>query len=532
MKFFLSVFILFFVTACTSTDELARSAPSIKNIEVPDQKVLSRGTERGSAPLIDKKAIPVIDKKNFPVSYDNLWLKLAEGFEFEVPKNARVAKQRNYFLKHPNHLAQVSKRAEPFLYLIIEQIEAKNLPLELALLPVVESTFNPFAYSQSHASGLWQFMPSTGVRFGLTQDWWYDGRRDVYASTDAALTYMDILHNYLNEDWLHALAAYNSGEGRVERAVRANKKYNKPTDYWNLSLPRETQEYVPKLLALVDILRNHKKYDIELPVIANKQVLTYVDTGSQLDLAYAAKLAQLSPAGIQLLNPAYNRWATSPNGPHRLLIPTEIAEQFSKKLANTAQNKRIRWSRYTVQRGDNLGFIARENYTTVNVLKQVNDLDSALIKIGQPLLIPLTSKAQKNGFSSQATRFAGQQVSASKGRSKVIYTVNEDDTLWDISRDFDVRVKDITKWNTINSTKPLQLGQKLTVWKVIKSAPDKNDTHRMTYQVRAGDSLNRIASKFNVKLVDLVRWNELNKGEYIQPGQKLELYVAVQKSST
>jgi membrane-bound lytic murein transglycosylase D len=519
MKFFLSVFLLFFITACTSTDELLGSAPSGKNIEAPQQETLS-------------KVAPLVEEKSLPETYDNLWLKLAEGFEFEVPKNARVAKQRNYFLKHPNHLAQVSKRAEPFLYLIIEQIEAKNLPLELALLPVVESTFNPFAYSHSNAAGLWQFMPRTGVRFGLTQDWWYDGRRDVYASTGAALTYMDILHNYLDENWLHALAAYNSGEGRVERAVRANKKYNKPTDYWHLSLPKETQEYVPKLLALVDIIRNHKKYGIELPVIANKQVLTYVDTGSQLDLAYAAKLAQLSPDEIQLLNPAYNRWATSPNGPHRLLIPTTIAEQFSKKLANTAQNKRIRWSRYTVQSGDNLGFIARKKDTTVSVLKQINDLDSAFLKIGQPLLIPLTSKAKNDDLYRQAKRFEGQQVSASKGKKKVIYTVSEADTLWDISRDFEVRVKEIAKWNTISSTKPLQLGQKLTVWKAIKSASDKNATQRMTYQVRTGDSLHRIASKFDVKLADLVRWNELNKGEYIQPGQKLELYVAVQKSRT
>ncbi|MFQ3175530.1 MAG: membrane-bound lytic murein transglycosylase D [Psychromonas sp.] len=524
MKFFLSVFILFFITACTSTDVLVGTAPSAKNIEQPQHEKLSRPVEPELAALIGEKSLPV--------SYDNLWLKLAKGFEFEVPENARIAKQRNYFLRHPNHLAQVSKRAEPFLYLIIEQIEAKNLPLDLALLPVVESTFNPFAYSQSHASGLWQFMPGTGVRFGLTQDWWYDGRRDVYASTDAALTYMDILHNYLDEDWLHALAAYNSGEGRVERAVRANKKHNKPTDYWHLSLPRETQEYVPKLLALVDIIRNHKKYGFELPVIANEQVLTYVDTGSQLDLAYAAKLAQLSSTEIQLLNPAYNRWATSPNGPHRLLIPTKIAQQFSQKLANTAQNKRTRWSRYTVQSGDNLGFIARENHTTVNVLKQINDLDSALIKIGQPLLIPFTSKAQQDDFYSQEKRVEGQQVSANKDKKKVIYTVSEADTLWDISRDFGVRVKEIAKWNTINSKKPLQLGQKLTLWKATESTPDKKATRLVTYHVRTGDSLHRIASKFNVKLVDLVRWNELNKGEYIQPGQKLELYVAVQKSST
>lgn len=540
MKFILSLSLLLLLTACqttTKTEEiLEESNPVTENqqqnpvVEEDDQEGLSNLVEEVES--ITPNEPQNDDQVNQPVHYDNIWLKLAHGFEFEVPDNSRIAKQRDYYLRHPKYLKQVSKRAEPFLYLIVEQIEAKNLPLELALLPIVESTFDPFAYSHASASGLWQFMPATGERFGLKQDWWYDGRRDVYASTGAALRYMEILHKYLGDDWLHAFAAYNSGEGRVKNAVRKNKKRNKATDYWNLSLPKETENYVPKLLALVDILRNHEKYGIELPVIANQQVLTYVDTGSQVDLAYAAKLADLSVAEIQLLNPAFNHWATSPDGPHKLLIPKRTARTFTAELNKTAKNKRIRWTRYKVRSGDSLSVIAQNNGTTTSVLKQINDINGSFIKIGQPLLIPLASKQQQDYLYGQARRFERFQAKNGKGKRKVEHTIIEGDTLWDISRLYKVTTKEIARWNQMSSKKTLRLGQKLTIWKASKSTKGTAITRRVTYKVRSGDSLGLIASKFNVKTADLVRWNKLNKVKYIQPGQKLQVYVNVRKSRT
>jgi len=499
MKLLLSFFLLLLLSACqtTANRELADESDSavvnaFVDEEGVDEQLLEIDNEEGLTDLVEEQPSDA-DKPALAAGYDNIWLKLAEGFVFDVPNNARIAKQRNYYLKHPNYLKKVSKRAEPFLYLIVKQIEAKNLPLELALLPVVESTFDPFAYSQSNASGLWQFMPVTGKRFGLKQDWWYDGRRDVYASTEAALRYMQILHKYLDDDWLHAVAAYNSGEGRVKKAVRKNKKRNKPVDYWNLSLPKETENYVPKLLALVDILRNHKKYGIELPVIPNKQALSYIDTGSQLDLAYAAELAELSVAEIQLLNPAFNHWATSPDGPHKLLVPTRIAGEFTQKLSNSDKNKRIRWSRYKVHSGDTLSVIAQKNDTTSNVLRQINDINGSFIKVGQPLLIPIASKSQQNYLYSQAQRFDRRQAKNAKTKQT------------------------------------LRLGQQLTIWKNVSR---KSTTRRVTYKVRPGDSLGVIAAKFNVKSTDLVRWNKLHKQKYIHPGQKLKVYVNVRRSRT
>jgi membrane-bound lytic murein transglycosylase D len=531
MKLFFPFLLLFLVSACqiTPTEELSESETTFA-AEQEIIEMVSEDDEEGLSHLVKGKTITEGQPEEAVTEFKhkNIWLKLAEGFEFEVPDNSRVAKQRDYYLRHPKYLKQVSKRAEPFLYLIVEQIEAKGLPLELALLPVVESTFDPFAYSPASASGLWQFMPVTGERFGLQQDWWYDGRRDVHASTTAALRYMEILHNYLGDDWLYAFAAYNSGEGRVKRAVKNNKRQNKPVDYWNLSLPTETENYVPKLLALVDILRNHKKYGVELPFIENEQVLTYVDTGSQLDLAYAAQLAELTVAEIQLLNPAFNHWATSPNGPHKLLVPTVVAEEFVEKLDATGKNERIRWARYKVRSGDSLSVIASNYGTTTSVLKQINNISGSFIKIGQPLLIPLASESQQNYLYSQAPRFERFETKNSKGKRKITHTVVEGDTLWDISRLYKVTSKDIAAWNKTTTKKTLSLGENLTIWKPTKSTNKK--MRRLTYKVRSGDSLGGIAQKFNVKTTDLVRWNKLQKNKYIQPGQKLLVHVDIRKS--
>jgi len=524
MKLFLVFSIIFLLSACQS---------------IPSQDpVIVEGTTGGS---FDKDAVEINEEEGLQhlvkpedslvnglaaeKNYDNIWLKLAEGFDFDVPDNQRIKEQRDYYLKHPNYLKQVSKRAEPFLWLIVEQIESNDLPLELALLPIVESTFDPYAYSAAGASGLWQFMPVSGARFGLNQDWWYDGRRDVVAATGGALKYMQFLHSYLGDDWLYAFAAYNSGEGRVERAIRKNKKSGKPTDYWNLALPKETQKYVPKLLALVDILRNHQKYGVELPYISNIQALTYVDVESQIDLSYAAELAELSLAEIQLLNPAFNHWATSPEGPHKLLLPNVVVDKFTNKLAKIDKMQRIRWDRYVVKSGDSLSVIAQRKKTTISVLKQINDLDSSFLKVGQPLLIPIASLSQQQSLSRQVNR----EKTKVNNKQKVIHKVVGGDTLWDISRRYKVTSKDIAKWNKFPSKQALQLGQKLIIWKQKSS---NKVTRQVTYKVRSGDSLGVIAEKFNVKTAELIHWNNIKKSQYIKTGQKLKVYVDVKKTST
>jgi membrane-bound lytic murein transglycosylase D len=189
--------------------------------------------------------------------FDDVWKRIQYQLMMEVPQNRKVVAERNWYAKHPSYFKRIAKRAEPFLFFIVEEIEKREMPIELALLPIVESAFDPFAYSHGRASGLWQFVPGTGNRFKLKQTWWYDGRRDVIASTRAALDYLTFLYKTLDNDWLNAIAAYNSGEGRVMRAIKRNRKKHLPTDFWSLDLPKETSAYVPKLLALSDLLKNN-----------------------------------------------------------------------------------------------------------------------------------------------------------------------------------------------------------------------------------------------------------------------------------
>ncbi|WP_171901000.1 transglycosylase SLT domain-containing protein, partial [Glaciecola punicea] len=227
-----------------------------------------------------------------PNTLNDLWEKIQYQMTLPIPQNQpRLDAQKNWYLRHPAYMQRVSKRARPFLYHITQRLEQENMPMELALLPIVESAFDPFAYSHGRASGMWQFIPSTGKRFGMKQTWWYDGRRDVIASTEGAIKYLRYLNDMFDGDWLHALAAYNSGEGRVMRAIKKNKRAGKPTDFWSLDLPRETRAYVPKLLALADILKSQDEYNFSWPKIANAPVVEIVDVSSQIDLAVAARMA-------------------------------------------------------------------------------------------------------------------------------------------------------------------------------------------------------------------------------------------------
>ncbi|MCH9049085.1 MAG: transglycosylase SLT domain-containing protein [Proteobacteria bacterium] len=263
-----------------------------------------------------------------------------------------TASKLAWFTRNQAYLDRVSGRAEPYLYYIVEELEKRNMPLDLALLPIVESAYNPFAYSRSRASGIWQFMPSTGRIYGLKQNWWYDGRRDIVAATGAALNYLQKLHQEFDGDWLLALAAYNSGEGNVGKAIRRNKKAGKPTDFFSLRLPRETRGYVPSLLAVAEIVSNPGKYKITLKPIANTRYFKQVDINSQIDLATAGELSELSIEELYTLNPGFNRWATDPEGPHRLLIPVDKVTAFENKLATLSSDERIKWQQHKIKKGE------------------------------------------------------------------------------------------------------------------------------------------------------------------------------------
>jgi membrane-bound lytic murein transglycosylase D len=466
---------------------------------------------------------------------NDVWQRIRSKLEFSIPEDPRVVSQRNWFIKHPEYLNRVAKRAEPFLHYIVEALEANDIPIEIALLPIVESAFDPFAYSHGRASGMWQFIPGTGKRFGMKQNWWFDGRRDIVASTQGAIEYLTYLNKFFDGDWMLALAAYNSGEGRVRRAVRKNKKKNLPTDFWSLDLPRETRAYVPKLLALADIVKRSEEFKIKLHVIDNSSVISQVDIGSQLDLAKAAQLADLSLTELQRLNPGFNRWATDPDGPHYLLLPNHKIESFKQGLAKLSAKERLAWQRYKIKNGDNLGEIAQKFNTEIALIRQVNNIKGNQIREGKFLLIPVATASLDSYLLSTNQRLVKTQNKVLAGEKR-IHIVKSGDTMWDISRAYRVSTRSLAKWNAMAPRDTIKPGQKLVIWQ--KTAVKTLDLDAMTpneqaiirnihYRVRKGDSFARIADKFNVKITDIERWNSLNRKKYLQPGQMLKLSVDV-----
>lgn len=481
----------------------------------------------------------------FPINRapGDVWQRLRSKFSLPTQNNKRLDQQLNWYVKHPEYMKRVSERAAPYLHYIAKTAEEMNIPSEIALLPIVESAFKPFAYSHGRASGIWQFIPATGKRFGLKQNWWYDGRRDVYASTIAAYKLLTKLQKQFKGDWLLALAAYNSGERNVHRAIRKNKRKGKPTDFWNLKLPTETRAYVPKLLALKRIVAEPEKYNIKLTKIENAPYFEKVDTTSQIDLARIADLSELPLDDVYKLNPAFNRWATSPTGPHYILLPIKEAALFKEKLAALPPAKRISWVRHKIRKGETISDIADKYHTSISSIKRVNRLRKNFLRAGHSLTIPVASKSLRSYKLSANQRKKAQQNIPRKG-IKVSHVVRQGDSFWTLSRRHKVNVRSIAKWNGMAPRDTLAVGQKLIIWSrtgasVSHNDPDnlyipkqRNVTKRIGYRVRNGDSLARIATKFKVSIRQLLRWNKrLAKKKYLQPGQRVTLYIDVTKQT-
>ncbi len=467
----------------------------------------------------------------------NLWDRVRDGFSLHEENHSRVQTYLDWYVKHPRYLKRVGERGSIYLHHIVTRLEEENLPLELALLPIVESAFDPFAYSHGRAAGIWQFIPGTGRVYGLDQNWWYDGRRDIVASTEAAISYLKYLNKFFDGNWLHALAAYNSGEGTVKRSKRRNKNAGKPTDYWSLKLPKETAAYVPQLLALSKIVADPKKYNLSLFPIENKPVFETVEIGSQIDLSQAAELADISIDELYKLNPGYNRWATDPKGEHKLVIPIEKAARFSENLSQLPKDARIGWERYKIVSGDSLIKIANKFNTDVATLKSVNNIKNNTIRAGDALMIPVAKQPLNQYTHSQTERtIRKQSVSPSSKTQKNIYTVKAGDSFWSIAKKYNVKVRTLASWNAMAPTDPLQINQKLVVWSSKKitasSSPlafnQNNDkVRKINYRVRRGDSLARIAQKFNLTIRQIRKWNQVAQKKYLQPGDRLTLFVNV-----
>lgn len=440
MKKLTLVCAVFLITACQQTPKLAHPAIEKTNLSL----------EKATIEVV-KKVEVITPKIIAPHEYDDVWERIRKQLSIAIPKQPAIEKWKKYYLSHPRFMATISKRAQPYLLYIVEEIEKRNMPVELALLPIVESAYLPYGVSHKRAVGLWQFMPVSAKRFDVKMNKWYDGRRDVIESTRAALDYFEFFHSTFDQDWLNAVAAFNSGEGRVGRAIKRNLKIGKSGDFWSLKLPSETNDFVPKLLAIADILKNSRSLNYEFTPIENKPALDFVTIKHQLDLELAAQWSGVDIGVLQQVNPGLNYLVTMPNQTYQLAVPFDSAPNLRAKLASTPSKHWMRWLDYRVKSGDSLSAIAAKYDTKTNDIKAVNDLTANTIYIGQILTIPLID------YDKSTWRSA-----TNKGR-KIIHTVKSGDNLWDISRSYKVTVKDLVRWNKIATGSLLKLKQKLVI---------------------------------------------------------------------
>lgn len=424
-----------------------------------------------------------------------------------------VQSQLRWLISHPSYLQKLAQ-SEPYIYHIVTEIKNRNLPGELALLPMIESAYDPFAYSGAGAAGLWQLMPGTGTDLGLKQDWWYDARRSIRPSTDAALNYLQYLNKYFNGDWLLAIAAYDSGEGTVSRAIKNSRQSSRFINFWRLPVPGETRAYVPRLLALAEIIKYPQRYRISLPDIPHEPYFREVNIGSQIDLNHAARLAGISYKDLLKLNPGYNRWATAPYKPFNLLIPADKVASFNRNLAHVPQEKRVSWTRHQVNKGDSISSIASHYFTTAKLIRELNQLKSDKLKNGQFVLIPSSKNAPAALPAPSLARNIDYKPASSQ-KIKVIHIVQATDNFQSLQTRYNVSQADIRQWNKLQTQKKLVTGAQLIIWKRVVNPG--------IYTVKPGDNLGSIAKRNNTSIANLKRLNPSVNPAFIKPGQKLAI---------
>jgi membrane-bound lytic murein transglycosylase D len=440
---------------------------------------------------------------------DDIWPIIENELSFskDVP-DRKVSHQLAWLDSNQKYFDNTLKRANIYLPYVLDRVLDAGLPSEVALLPFIESAYNPFAESPNGAAGLWQFIPATGNFYGLDQTQWYEGRKDIVESTDAAIRYIQLLNDKFEGDWLLTFAAYNGGPGTVTRAIEANERKGLDTDFWSLDLPSETRRYVPRLVALSKVITQPDKYEIDRMSIPVKPSFDIVELDKPIDLAKAAKIADLDGDHIYKLNPGYTRWATPPSGPYHLVLPTELSSDFLDRLALIPEKQWQPGSEYRVKAGDTLSKIAHSQGVTVKELAISNNISTnAILRIGQVLKTPATSPAGVKPYSSAALSS---------------YKVQPGDSLWSIAKSHNIETADLLIWNNLNSNSVIKPGQTLQFYKGTQRPAEP----MQSYQVKQGDSLYNIAKRFRVAVNDLLAWNDLATSTLIKPGQQLKIYTS------
>src|SRR5688572_700466 len=386
---------------------------------------------------------------------DDLWQRIRQGFSMPDLNDPLVREKTNQYVARPDYLQRIFDRSRIYLYHIVEELEKRNLPTELALLPMVESAFNPMAYSRAHASGLWQFIPGTGRRFDLQQNWWYDGRRDIVESTKAALDYLTAIYE-MHGDWHLALASYNWGEGAVGRAIAKNRAAGKPTDYLSLTMPAETRHYIPKLQALKNIIANPAPFGVVLDPIPNTPYFASYTKLRDIDVRLAAKLAEMPVEQFIALNPGFSRPIIRASVTPRIILPADRVQIFHENLAKHDEKALVSWRTYQPKKGETLESIAKKHSMTVGQLKEVNGIGPRVRVPPSTMVVPLNAAVAAN-LGKLPIMYAPPIPVRTR---QIFHTVRVGDTFPSIAKRYAVSVEDLKRWNRIGRLTP---GQKVAV---------------------------------------------------------------------
>lgn len=445
-----------FSTTETAKAPVSTQAEAAKPVETSTTEEISVST-----PPTEDQGDQIIATRQ----YTDLWQRLRAGYALPPLNSPLIARHEQWFANNPEYMEAMVHRARLYLYYIVEEVEKRGIPMEIALLPAIESAYKPQAYSRARAAGLWQFIPSTGKIYGLRMNWWYDGRRDVLASTQAALDYLEKLRDQFNGDWQLALAAYNCGEGKVQRLMNQNQRKGLPTDYLSLKkLPRETLHYVPKLMAMVNIIADPAKYGLQLAAIPDTEFFARVETDAQIDLGVVARLTDMPVDELFMINPGYQRWVTDPNGPHELLVPADKKDALIAGLTKLAVEERLQWTRHEVRRGDSMSLIASRYKVTIESIRTVNNMKTNRLMPGQNLIIPVSANKVFARIPTYLKTSNAGNLRGQNGRLKIVHRVRSGETLWGIARKYKVYVHQLREWNLLDANDALRLGQRLSIW--------------------------------------------------------------------
>ena len=420
--------------------------------------------------------------------------------------NDQVLAYMNMHLKDLDRFDEYLNDSYYFLYFVIQELEKNNLPLELAILPYIESNYDPFSISSSGAVGIWQFMPRTGRLYQLDKSWWNEDRHDPFRSTEAAVKYLKYLYQRFDQNIYHTLAAYNAGPSLLDRRINQNKRRGMDTDFWSLNVPVQTKNYVPKYIALRELILNSDNYGIKLPQIPYEPVVKKISIPGQVEVLTLSEYLDIKPELLYKLNAGYTKWASAPEDESVFYIPSEKYILFENEDNPFKNSNQINWISHIVQSGDSLWSLASKYDTEVRIIKKINYLNNDLLSINDTLLIPL-SKSKSNNFIPYE-----------------MYIVSEGDTLWSIAKEYNIEIRDLSRMNSIDENSYLQLGQQLSIGNKNIHRNMESKKRTILYSVKQGDNLFKISELFDVSIRSIEEINNF-KNTTLMPGQIIKVAI-------